>query len=65
MKREHFPDSSDLELENWKYVSTSSSNLWILFLIDYLLIACNPGMQVALHAMSVIETPYCTQELGV
>ena len=32
--------------------------------MNSLFIACNHGMQVVLHAMSVIETPYCTQQTG-
>jgi hypothetical protein len=42
--------------------------LWSLDLVgldtEWPFIACNHGMQVVIHAGLVIETPYCTQQIG-
>jgi hypothetical protein len=32
--------------------------------MEQLFNACNHGMQAVIHAGSVIETPYCTQQTG-
>jgi hypothetical protein len=32
--------------------------------MNCLFIACNHGVQVGLDALTVIETPYCTQQTG-
>ena len=51
-------DRVPIILACWTWIKSGSDTEWRF-------IACNHGVQHGMHAGLVIETPYCTQQIGV